>query len=412
MKYWLAVVALAVVACSQKSSDVPPPPPPVKETPAAPVEAKADKVGKHSLLLAQAQFTWSEENGERKAKPGAAKLVVLTKNGEKWDRRVIEDEESRVFHKAMCVDNGVLTIGATRALLKLWTPDFKSAQTLWAPTFGGKWDRLRDFELLDATHLAIATHDQGVVALLTKEGDAWSAKELTRKADTFVHEIEVGDVDGDGSSEIYATPSDPNKANTSQSGGIIAFRAPSYAKEDVATFSGSHAKEILVADIDGVPGAELYAAVEAELGGGSVVAPVEIRHYERTGGRWLSRVVAKLDKAVQARVLIATSLRRNDKPELIVTTMKGGIWRITPQAGDGLWATTQIDPDSSGFEHAATAYDIDNDGVNELYVTADDQDEVRQYAWEEKENQFKRTVIATLEKSDITWNILGCGRGY
>ncbi|MBC7793784.1 MAG: hypothetical protein H7Z43_08750, partial [Clostridia bacterium] len=118
----------------------------------------------------------------------------------------------------------------------------------------------------------------------------------------------------------------------------------------------------------------------------------------------------KLDKAVQARVLLATSLRPNDKPELVVTTMKDGIWRLTPAAGDALWTPSRIDADSSGFEHAATAYDIDSDGLNELYVTADDQDEVRQYVW--SADQFKRTVITTLEKSDITWNIMGCGRNY
>jgi hypothetical protein len=113
---------------------------------------------------------------------------------------------------------------------------------------------------------------------------------------------------------------------------------------------------------------------------------------------------------VQARVMLAASLRKEDKPELIVTTMKGGIWRLTPQPGDTPWTASLIDADSSGFEHAATAYDIDNDGVNELYVTADDQDEVRQYVW--SGDAFKRTVIAPLEKSDITWNILGCGRDY
>ena len=86
------------------------------------------------------------------------------------------------------------------------------------------------------------------------------------------------------------------------------------------------------------------------------------------------------------------------------------IWRIIPAPGQAPWTLSQIDADSSGFEHAAQTYDIDGDGTPELYAAADDQDEVRQYVWNGE--TFKRTTIAKLDKSDITWNIMGCGRDY
>jgi hypothetical protein len=408
------VLLVALTACTQKPTPTETTLPPPEPSAPVSVPAKAAKLGKNSLLLAQAQFKWADENGERKAKPGAAKLVVLTWDKGKWDERVLEDEESRVFHKAACVDGGILTIGATQAKLKLWTPDLATASTLWTATFGGKWDRLRDFELLDAGHIAIATHDQGVIALLSRTQEGWTAKELSRKPDTFVHEIEVGDLDGDGKLEIYATPSDPNRVSTSQSGAIVAFDPPSYEMSTVTTFTGSHAKEILVADIDGQPGQELYAAVEAELtpgpNGVTVSQPVEIRQYTKRAGRWLTRTVAKLDKAMQARVLLAADLTHSGHGELIVTTMKDGIWRIIPGADQAPWQLSQLDSESTGFEHAAQTYDIDADGTPELYASADDQDEVRQYVWTGE--SFKRTSIAKMDKSDITWNITGCGRDY
>ncbi len=408
----LVLLATLAVACSEKPKPIEQP---VADPTPQPITAPPFKVGKKSLLFAQAQFEWVEENGERRAKPGAAKLVVLTRGEGGFKKRVIEDPESRVFHKAACVDGGVLTIGATQAKLKLWAPDLATSQTLWTVSFGGKWDRLRDFEFVDADNLAIATHDQGVVALLTRTKDGWVAKELSRKADTFVHEIEVGDVDRDGKAEIYATPSDPNKVKTSQGGSVVTFTPPDWTMSQVAAFQGSHAKEILVADLDSeAPGVELYAAVEAELAatpGAGPSQPVEIRQYVKgAAGRWIMKPIAKLERAIQARVLLAADLMKHGHPDLVVTTMKDGIWRLTPAAGGALWTASQIDAESTGFEHAAQAYDTDGDGLAELYVAADDQDEIRSYVWNGE--TLQRTTIATLEKSDITWSIMGCGREY
>ena len=59
--------------------------------------------------------------------------------------------------------------------------------------------------------IVIVTHDQGVIAVLEGEGIEWEVKELTRKEDTFVHEVEIGDVNDNGLNEFYATPSAPNK---------------------------------------------------------------------------------------------------------------------------------------------------------------------------------------------------------
>ena len=66
---------------------------------------------------------------------------------------------------------------------------------------------------------------------------------------TFVHEIEIGDVDGDGKLEFFATPTDRNKANESQPGMMVMYRwnGTQYERSVVDPMGATHAKEILAA---------------------------------------------------------------------------------------------------------------------------------------------------------------------
>src|SRR4030042_2925560 len=80
------------------------------------------------LMLSQAQFkTIKTENGDESSVPGAARLELIFPSGEKWETVVIEDGASNVFHKASVFtprgkSPGILTIGANKAMLKLWRP--------------------------------------------------------------------------------------------------------------------------------------------------------------------------------------------------------------------------------------------------------------------------------------------------
>ena len=42
----------------------------------------------------------------------------------------------------------------------------------------------------------------------------------------FVHEIEIGDVDGDGVLEVYATPSEPNRLDGKPQSGVVVRYIP------------------------------------------------------------------------------------------------------------------------------------------------------------------------------------------
>ena len=188
------------------------------------------------LLLSQVQFESKiDANGNLRPHPGDAKLLQLKLTEAGWKSFVLEDPESRVFHKATCIkqenDLRLLTIGATDAHLKTW--QWKEGKwndtSHWNPTFGGKWDRLRDFEFGDVDHdgqdeLVIATHDQGLITVATNHNNTFQPKTVFEQENTFIHEIEIGDVDGDKRLEFFATPSAPNSVKSSQGGSVLMFR--------------------------------------------------------------------------------------------------------------------------------------------------------------------------------------------
>jgi hypothetical protein len=373
-----------------------------------------------AILMVQAQFEMvTGDDGRSKPVPGPAKLAIIRKRPDRWEAVVVEDDESNVFHKAVPFPlpdggNGILTIGAEEARLKLWRWDGRawSAEVLWGPTFGGKWDRLRDVEVGDVTgdgtpEILVATHDQGVVAVLAPSADGWAVTELGRKPETFVHEVEIGDVDGDGLQEFFVTPSEPNKLGVPQPGVVMMYRwdGLQFQASVVDSFPTRHAKEILVVDLDGDGTASLFVVLEAVLegpeGSETIKEPVEIRRYEFAQGGTEHDVVATLPDA-QCRFLVPGDFQGDGATELVAAAMKSGLWLITPH-DEIPWAKEQIDPNSSGYEHACITCDLDGDGADELYVASDDQGELRCYRW--SEGGFQTEIVRPLADNVITWNL-------
>jgi hypothetical protein len=358
-------------------------------------------------------------------KPTAARAEILVRQGGAWKVSSITDPDSNVFHKVMVYaapdGPGILTLGGTKAMLKLWRKDgadFKPVATLWTKDFGGKFSRMRDAEIADVLNdgknaLAVATHDQGVVATVEPgDGGAWSVTEIDAEKDTFVHEIEVGDLDGDGVVEIYATPSEPNKLDGSEQSGHVTRYVP--AKKEgrvvVADLGNRHAKEILVRDVDGDGRDELYVAVEAHTEGTGaatkIVEPVEIRRYDAGSDPTSKTVIATLEDRL-CRFLTAGDIDGDGKKEMVAAGFKSGLWLLRPGADPkGAWKVEAIDAKSSGFEHAALLTDLDGDQVDELYVASDDQGEVRRYVF--SDGKWTREVIHTRKPagSAFTWNIM------
>ncbi len=393
---------------------------PDRQTSPEPAEKPAEKKSL-ALLLALAQFH-NDEQG--KTTPGPAKLIILRQSGDTFRPEILEDNESLVFHKAYCpketgAKGGIITIGASKAALKYWqrgTNGHLEGQKLYEGRFGGKWDRLRDIEEGDldgdgTPEQVLATHDQGVILVGKKSlnTNMFQYQEVMRQEQTFIHEIEIGDLDGAGLKEFYATPSAPNKLGVSQSGRVIRGRFDSQSQkwqlDEIATFNERHAKEILTYDFDGDGKDELYISLEARLGEhGQVLEPLEIRQITMdNSGKLKEKTIATLPGNM-ARVLTPVHLQK-DKAQLLVTTMSAGIFILTPKK-EGPWPHLVVDSTSQGFEHAALAIDSDGDGIDEIFVAADKLSTFSEYKY--VAGEFNKKVIMRLNPRDIVWNITAC----
>jgi len=422
----LTILALAM-ACGADESPQPAAPPPAKPEPAAAPEpavpATADSLP-NGIVLALAQFvSEKDEDGKTSVVPGPARAEFLFRRDGQWQTTALEDPESNVFHKVMVFDAGsgpqLLTLGGSEAILRLWKDEGgKLVPTdLWRKDFGGKWSRMRDAEVVDLDgdglpELAVATHDQGVVAIVKRKGDGFEVTEIDHKPNTFVHEIETGDLDGDGVPEVYATPSEPNRLDGSPQSGEVVRYIPAKGGERVvvADLGDRHAKEILVDDVDGDGTDELYVSVEGETEGKGasrrIKSPVEIRRYladtPPTGGD----VIGTLDDSL-SRFLTAGDIDGDGKKEMVVATFSVGLWLFRPGEDPSQpWERELIDRDSAGFEHAAILADLDEDGVDELYVASDKHKEVRRYVWNGE--KLVREVIYTRpdDRPIFTWNLM------
>jgi len=167
----------------------------------------------------------------------------------------------------------------------------------------------------------------------------------------------------------------------------------------VAALGDQHAKEILVADVDGDGREELYAAVEAVSGG-----RVKIRRYDGDTPPDAGAVIASLDDRL-CRVLLAGDVDGDGRREMVAAGSKSGLWLMRPGGTrQDPWEITSIDRASSGFEHASLLADLDGDGRDELYAASDDDHEVRRYTWAGKGAAPVREVIHRYGSlSGFTW---------
>jgi hypothetical protein len=422
----LLLAALAQLACGpqDEAPAKPAPAAPAPEVPAVPEAPPTAASLPNGILLALAQFvTETGEDGKDEVVPGPARVEFIYRSDGEWKTAVLEDADSNVFHKAMVYEGAagprLLTLGGTAAIVKLWEKGEAglTPTVLWQKDFGGKWSRMRDAEVGDLygdgqAAIAVATHDQGVIAILRPEGDGFAVEEIGEEADTFVHEIELGDLDGDGVLEVYATPSEPNRLDGSPQSGKVVRYVPATGEGPVvvADLGERHAKEILVGDVDGDGRDELYVSVEGEVEGKGatkrIKSPVEIRRYDADTPATAGVVIASLQDSL-TRFLTAGDIDGDGKQELVAAAFSSGVWLYRP--GDdprSRWESELIDRDSAGFEHASILADLDGDGTDELYVASDRHKELRRYVWNGERLVRETIYVRPDDRPIFTWNLM------
>ncbi len=377
---------------------------------------------KMGLVLGLSAFAEATPGDNSAPVPLPAELEFIIRKGGEWVVTRMTDADSNVFHKAMAYETpsgetALLTGGGTRALLKLWEKKNGKlvSKTLWEKDFGGRFSRIRDVEVGDidgngTNVIAVATHDQGIVAIVRPKDGGYEVEELDFEKDTFVHEVELGDVDGDGVLEIYATPSEPNRLDGSHQEGHVVRYVPGKGEGRVvvADLGDRHAKEILVHDLDGNGKDELYVIVEGQKNpeGAGLLHRTEIWRYEADTPADQGVVIAELDDRL-GRFLTPADLDGDGKKEIVVALFQKGVWWLRPgEDPTKPWRKKAIDRRSSSFEHAALATDLDGDGLQELYVASDNDKALRRYVWNgrrlAKEEIYKRED----NRSILTWNIM------
>lgn len=419
----LASLLAALTACGGKEAPSAPVEAPKPEAPveqAAPKQAEAPtpeaQLPKRGLLLALSRFSGTT--------PQPARMELLTPRPGLWQVESFDDADSNVFHKAFTMElpkgSTLVTLGGMKAAVKGHRRGANGleAETLWTEAFGGKFDRMRDAEVGDldgdgVLDIAVATHDQGVVAYLKggKDGSFQTIK-IDREPDTFIHEIELGDLNGDGVLEIYATPSEPNRLEAGAQSGHVVRYVPKLkeGRKIVADLGDRHAKEILVKDVDGDGKDELYVAVEALTSGArdaiKIVEPVEIRRYDANTPADKGRVVARIQDRF-CRFLTAGDVDGDGRKEIVAASFRSGVWLLRPgKEPNAPWSVENIETNSSGFEHAALLADLDEDGKDELYVAADDQGELRRYVWVDGKPVRETILKRDNPRETWTWNIM------
>lgn len=420
-----AIALLSLAACSgeAKPEEAAPAPktpavaPKAPDTPApaaASAEVPADLP--QGLLVTYSQFP--VKDGQVQPIPGAARLELIRREGGEWKTEVIEDKDSNVFHKAFVYGAGFVTIGGMDAVVKFWTRGADgalSSKVIWQEAFGGKFNRMRDAEVgavyAGELDIPVGTHDQGVFAVLRPAGDSFKIEKLDKQANTFIHEVELGDLDKDGALEVYTTPSEPNTLEGGAQHGEVVRYVPSKGEGRVvvADLGNRHAKEIYVGDVDGDGTDELYVAVEALTkgeGGSEIVEPVEIRRYDSGTDAKAGFVIAKIQDRF-CRFLTVGDVDGDGKREMVAAAFKSGLWLLRPGKDPrGEWSSESIDRESGGFEHASVLADLDGDKRDELYVASDDHGELRRYAW--VNGRAKRSLVTKRDvpRSMMTWNLM------
>lgn len=385
--------------------------------------------GEYRIAIAQSPFGEGDQTMP-------ARLALVAPSGESaeegplWTEvAALEDPKSNVFHKALAFEGvngekGILTIGGNLPRLLFWTKKDGGGyenRVIWEGTFGGKENsqRLRDVEIGDVNgdgtdEIVIVTHDRGVVLVVRQEGGDYVVDKIDERDETkWIHEVELGDVDGDGTIEILCTPSAENNFEKVQPGEIMMYKHTGdnkYERTLVEYFETRHVKEILLFDLDKSGKPQLFAALEGETGGGAA-ATSTVRRYEWKDGKLVGENVQDLPGKL-CRFMNGGDTDGDGNLEIVASTNKDGIWTISREDG-GEWKRKRIArrTHTSGFEHATILFDMDGDGNDDVIAASDDKQLLQRFYWDGK-RKYEREELMPINVEGFYWNLTIIPEGF
>ena len=284
-----------------------------------------------------------------------------------------------------------------------------------------KVSRIRDLVLGDLDQdgkdeIIIGTRPSGLVIKYALAGNEFTHEVLDADAygnkTTWVREVEIGDADNDGRLEVLSSPTrqDPAIEWDTNIGSITMYKPfnGKWLKSEIARYEDTHAREHLVADIDGDGKNEVVVSVAGVIHPEDkrLKPPPMIYLYRLTDKGVQQETVAMVPGAIKARACAAGNLGRPSLNELVCGDRGrevSGLGHLNLLSYDPIqktWASETLDTTDGliGF-HAVTIGDIDSDGVNEIIASDDDRGELNVY---KRNNQhWQKTTV--LEFAGSVW---------
>ena len=119
----------------------------------------------------------------------------------------------------------------------------------------------------------------------------------------------------------------------------------------------------------------------------------------------LHRLAQDSRRGTDDQNLVTNGESRSLEKDLVASGWRSGLWLLSRDS-KGKWKKTLIDADSGGYEHATYLKDLDGNGIDEIYVAADNQRKIRRYVWNGKTKTFDKTDILDNPRANITWNVV------
>ena len=375
------------------------------------------KAGDNEIVLATSHFVrvLNEETSKKEYVGKDAQIIII--DIVKGTKEIISNNISNVEHKAAIgdIDNDGLNeivgggggggnpnYNASLIVYRLMNNKWVE-KLIWMPPDV----RVRDVEIGDVDNdnkndIVAITHEKGVMGIFSFKNNEWIKRELMDKFSeiTYVHEVEIGDVDNDGLNEIFTTPTDPNVELGEKQPGIISmfkWDGNKFNRFQVDHFDDAHSKEIVIGDVDNDNRLELIASID---GLNNPRTYLKIKKYEWINNELKGEIIWEFDNELKSRTMAVGDINNDGKNELLIGTSSSGL--VYLYFKNNKWFKESIDKDLPNI-HSVAIGDVDKDGLNDVIGASDDLSIVNMYRL--KDSKWEKINLIQLPEDYWIWAI-------